>query len=96
MRVNKMSKNLEKATKQKAFLHRLQNINVNFGGVTLLGLIFAIGGCVFTFNPENKSVANLPLGIGGGMLFLHGLSMQINQTSEDMIDNLIEVIAKGE
>ena len=91
-----MSEYIQVAKKQKAFWHRVQNINTNFGGFTLLGLVFAIGGCVFTFNPESKSVATLPLAIGGGALFLHGLSMQVDQTSEDMIDNLIEVIAKEE
>ena len=91
-----MSEYIKVAKKQKAFWHRVQDINVNFGGITLLGLVFAIGGCVFTFNPDNKTVSTLPLTIGAGALFLHGLSMQINQTSEDIIDNLIEIIAKEE
>ena len=82
------------ATKQKAFWQFIRDKNVHFGGITLLGLVFSIGGCVFTFNPQTKNIATTPLALGGGMLLLHGLSMQINQTSEDMIDNLIEIIAK--
>ena len=88
-----MSEYVKGAKKQKAFWQNVQDLNVNFGGVTLLALVFAIGGCVFSFNPEKRTVSNLALTIGGGALFLHGLSMQINQTSEDMIDSLIEIIA---
>ncbi len=91
-----MSDHIKFAEKQKAFWHRVQDLNTHFGGITLLGLVFAIGGCVFTFNPNKQTVSRLALGIGGGALLLHGLSMQINQTSEDIIDNLIEIIAKGE
>lgn len=91
-----MSEYIKLAKKQKAFWQRLQDLNTHFGGVTLLALTFAIGGCVFTFNSNKQTISRLALGIGGGALLLHGLSMQINQTSEDMIDNLIEIIAKGE
>lgn len=90
------SKYVEVAKKQFDFWHKVDMKNIHFGGFTLIVLIFAIGGCVFTFNPNNKTISKGALGLGGAALFLHGLSMQIDQISEKIKDDLVEIIAKRE
>ena len=86
-------KTVTEAKKQYEFLHQVQMKNIHFGGWTLITLIFAIGGCIFTFNPSNQTLSRSALGLGGAALFLHGLSMQIDQTSEKIKDDLVEIIA---
>ena len=87
-------KTVSEAKQHHEFWHQVRMKNIHFGGFTLITLIFAIGGCVFTFNPANQSVSKHALGLGGAALFLHGLSMQIDRTSDDMINDLIDVISK--
>ena len=89
-------KTVIEAKQHHEFWHQVRMKNIHFGGFTLITLIFAIGGCVFTFNPQNQTVYRGALGIGGAALFLQGLSMQIDRTSEKMKDDLVEIISKGE
>lgn len=87
-------KTVIEAKQHHEFWHQVQMKNIHFSGWSLITLIFAIGGCFFTFNPSNQTVSKGALGLGGAALFLHGLSMQIDRTSDDMINDLIDVISK--
>ena len=87
-------KTVSEAKQHHEFWHQVRMKNIHFSGWSLITLIFAIGGCVFTFNLANQSVSKHALGLGGAALFLQGLSMQIDRTSDDMINDLIDVISK--
>lgn len=83
------------AREKLKFIQKIQDKNTHVGGWTLITLTIAIGGCLFTYNSEQKTVSQVALGLGGAALFLHGASMQIDQTSEKIQDDLTEIISKG-
>ena len=89
-------KTVSEAKQHHEFWHQVHIKNIHFSGWSLITLIFAIGGCVFTFNPSNQSVSKHALGLGEAALFLHGLSMQVDQSSEKIKEDLVEIISRGE
>ena len=64
--------------------------NLNFSGVSVLLLIFFLGGFIFSsLDGKSNRVAQ---GMSGFSLFLVGLSMQVERTTDKIIDDLIEIL----
>lgn len=85
----------QKAREMHCLIHQIRAKNTHFGGVSLIALIFAIGGCIFTLDIQKQTLSRTALGLGGAALFLHGVSIQIDRTTDKMIDDLVEIIATG-
>lgn len=71
--------------------YKFFNWNLNFSGVSVLLLIFFMGGFIFS-SLDGKS-NRLAQGMSGFSLFLVGLSMQVERTTDKIVDDLIDIIA---
>ncbi len=79
---------MKKAEKLRA-AYKVFNWNLNFSGVSVLLLIFFLGG--FIFSSLDSRSNRIAQGMSGFSLFLVGLSMQVERTTDKVIDDLIEI-----